>query len=188
MIVLIPHGFAPFRSGFLSGNFNRKVLEPCVLRSSVPVLYLGWYVHYVSGMKLAGLFAVFLIPSASRYANQHLTAAVFRVMNVPVVAAGRLKRYVVYRNLRGRHRREIALSDKILGESVVLFSYRKYGKIFRSFAFVLSVDFLDERERAPCLRPTAVERELSNDFNDFGLCYAVLLAYREMTFELRIKS
>ena len=80
------------------------------------MLYICGYINDVSRFKLTRFFVPFLIPTISCCYEQNLTAAVLCVVNVPVVAAGRLKGYVSDNHLLEREHIKIALSVEIFGE------------------------------------------------------------------------
>ncbi len=67
----------------------------------MPVLYLGRYIDNLSRSHLNCFLAPFLIIASSANADKHLTAAAFSVVDMPVVAAGRLKGNIENRYLLG---------------------------------------------------------------------------------------
>ena len=67
------------------------MLKPTVSLCSVPVLHSFGNVDYVARIEGNGGLASFLIPTPARYADEYLTGT---VVDVPVVAASRLERYV----------------------------------------------------------------------------------------------
>jgi hypothetical protein len=69
-----------------------------------------------------GRLALLLIPALARDAQQHLAAALGRMVNVPVVAAARLERHVEERNaclIRATEEVQIRIADKVLGKARV---------------------------------------------------------------------
>ena len=78
---------APFIGGFFSRHFYRQVGEPFVRRCSVPVLYLRRNVNAVARFHFYRFLAFFLVIAPACDAYQDLSAAVFCVMDVPVVTA-----------------------------------------------------------------------------------------------------
>ena len=78
----------------------------------MPVFDVRRNIDHASGGQFNRVFAPFLIVSSSADAYQHLAAAAFGAVDMPVVAAARLKCHVVYRDLLRGYRREIALTDK----------------------------------------------------------------------------
>ena len=71
------------------------------------------------------LFAVFLIPARAVGTKKNLTASAFSVVNMPIVAAARLKGDVCNGYLLGRKHLQIAVADEILFKSRVRLSFRK---------------------------------------------------------------
>ena len=142
-------------------------------------------------MKFSGFFSPFLIPAASADANQHLSAALAGMMNVPVVPASGFKRHIKDRNLLRRKRSKVTLSDEILHIRIILMANRENRQIGRNtiqFTFLIAIDFLNQRERAPRLWPSAIERQLGHKFNRFLLRHAMFPAHRQMRLQLRIQS
>ena len=91
-VFLIAYRLKPLVALFAaSGNVRCNVLKPRVLLRTVPVLDTFRNVDNVARIERHGGLAPFLIPAASRQTNQNLPRT---VVNVPVVAAARLKRYV----------------------------------------------------------------------------------------------
>ena len=82
----------------------------------MPVLRALGDFHHVARLQQARGLAPLLIPSRAADADKHLHAL---VVDVPVVAAARLKRHVAHRHLALRQRRKVALADEILGVSLV---------------------------------------------------------------------
>ena len=68
--------------------------EPAVLLCTVPVLYIGRDNDYIAAFKASGGFALFNIPAAACGADKYLSAALGGVMDMPVVAARRLKGHI----------------------------------------------------------------------------------------------
>lgn len=134
--------FAPFGPRLFSRHLHGKMLEPGILCCAMPVLYPSRDVHHVTRPKLPGFAAPLLIPPAPADADQHLPASAFRVMDMPVVPAARLKGHIECGNLFLCQNRKIALSGKILCESFILLSNRKYGKFVFSHDFILLVKIL----------------------------------------------
>ena len=98
------------------------------------MLYVRGDLHYVPRFQAARAFTVFLVPAFPRHAEKDLSAALFRAVDVPVVAAGRLEGDVCKKRLvlRGCERIQIGRSDKKL----------RIGGVFRSlFEYVLSFKF-----------------------------------------------
>ena len=79
----------------------------------MPVLYFSGDIDAVSLLHLNCFFSLFLVISSSTYAYQNLCATIFRMMDMPVITAPRLKGYIKYTNLFLGNRSKITLSDKI---------------------------------------------------------------------------
>lgn len=92
----------------------------------MPVLYAGRNVNAIAGSHLDRFLAPFLIVSASCNADEDLTAALVSVVNVPVVAALRLKGHIENAYLLGRNRSKIALTNEKLRKSIVRSAYREH--------------------------------------------------------------
>lgn len=100
--------------------------EPAIRRSTVPVLDSHRDIYYIAGAQLLCRFAPFLIVTMPGYADENLSAAVFRMMNVPVVTAAGFKGYIVNADLLRRKRCEIALPDKIFRKVIIGCADGKY--------------------------------------------------------------
>lgn len=111
--------------GRLARDFDREMHKPAVLCRAVPVLYIGRDDNNVSRVRSR---AACPPPDTSRGAGQsRIWPPPFRLMmDVPVVAAGRLKRHVADGNALGGEHVQIALADKILCEGGVLRAARKH--------------------------------------------------------------
>ena len=89
----------PFVACSLAFNFNGEMSEPGILRRAVPMLYFSGNIDERTRRHLHGILPPFLIVAASADTNQQLTAAVFGVVNMPVIDATGLKGYIENRNL-----------------------------------------------------------------------------------------
>ena len=78
----------------------------------MPVLDVCRDIHGVSGLEFLSRFAVLLIPAASGYGYENLSAAFFRVVYMPLVVAARLKCYIEGRDLLERQRIQPAFPVK----------------------------------------------------------------------------
>ena len=88
-----------------------------------------------SGSQADGLFALFAVPALARSADEHLTAAGFRVVDMPVVAASRLKGHVrkeqtAFLVSQGIEKR---FADKILRVCGVFAAFSEYILLFKFF-------------------------------------------------------
>ena len=81
-------GLQPLVARLLAGALDGDVAEPAVLLRAVPVLDPGRDGHHVAGMQGLRALARLLIPAKTVGAQQQLSTARFRVVDVPVVAAG----------------------------------------------------------------------------------------------------
>lgn len=93
--------------------------EPAVGRGAVPVLHPRGDVDHVARAQFLCRLSSFLVKPSTGHADEDLPTAAFGVMDMPVVAAARLKRHVVDAHLLGGKGREVALTDKELREGVV---------------------------------------------------------------------
>ena len=57
--------FQPFISGIITRDLDGKMGKPTVPCRSVPMLYMSWDLHHISGMKLSGRLSPFLVPAAA---------------------------------------------------------------------------------------------------------------------------
>ena len=114
--------------------------EPAIRRGAVPVLDVRGDIYHVARREQARGLAFFLIVAAPGHAHKDLSAALLGMVDVPVVAAARLKRHVGNVHLAGGQRREVALPNEILRISVVgladgedhFFGVRRFG-VLRGF-------------------------------------------------------
>ena len=93
--------------------------KPAIRRSTVPVLDTHRNIYCIARVQLLCRFAPFLIVTMPGHADENLSAAVFRMMNVPVVTAAGFKGYIVNTDLLRRKRCEIALPDKIFRKVII---------------------------------------------------------------------
>ena len=84
-VLFIIYRFQPLHFSILAGYFDGKMLEPTVTSRTMPVLDTLGDVHYIARMKLAGFLTPFLVPAAATDADQHLSAALAGMMDMPVV-------------------------------------------------------------------------------------------------------
>ena len=95
------HRLAPLVGGALAGYFHCQMREPAIGCSTVPVLDLRGNVHHIARMQLLRRFVPFLIVAPACHADKDLSAALYSMVDVPVVPAARLKGDVVNANLCG---------------------------------------------------------------------------------------
>src|SRR5699024_5526378 len=94
--------------------------EPAVGRRAVPVLDLGRDYHRIAGREGLRRLAPRLIPAAAGGAEQDLPAAFAGVVDVPVVAAARLKGDVGGRDaVLAAEGLQVAFANKVLCVGVV---------------------------------------------------------------------
>lgn len=89
------------------------------------MLDVGGNIDNVTRRKLSWIFAALLIPAGTADAKKNLTAFVFCVVNMLVVAAIRFKGDVCNHDLLGRKHLKIAPADKILFKNRIRLSFRK---------------------------------------------------------------
>lgn len=75
--------------------------EPALGRGSVPMFHTRGDVDHIARAQLLCRFTPFLVEPSTSHADENLSAAVFGVVHVPVVAAAGLERHVVDANLLG---------------------------------------------------------------------------------------
>ena len=96
VILLVGDRLLPLVGAILPRNLHRKVREPASLRGSVPVLDIRRDRHYSAGKQLLCGLAPLLVPALAVNADPYLTAALIRMVSVPIVPAARLERHVCY--------------------------------------------------------------------------------------------
>ena len=84
--------------------------EPAVRCGAVPVLHAGGDVDTVARSHLHGVFAPLLVIAPAGHTDEDLSAAFVGVVDVPIIAASRLKGYIKYPDLAGGYGREVALA------------------------------------------------------------------------------
>ena len=92
----------------------------------MPVLDPGGHMYHISGLQLSRGAAPLLVPAFPGGDQQHLTAAFFRVVNVPIVAAPRLKGHIADADLLGGEHIQIALPHKLLRKCVIFLPNGEY--------------------------------------------------------------
>ena len=166
--------------------------EPAVGRRAVPVLYAGRDIHHIAGVQFLRRLPPLLIIAAARHADQYLSAAIFRVMNVPVVAAARLEGHVEHLNLLRGNWREVAFADEILAEAVIgRADGENHGvlvRLPRRIRVRLHPDLLGQPERRPRLGPARVERRMSQNLGDFAAGDAVGLRHFQRVTEGNVRQ
>ena len=179
-VLLIGDGLAPLVGALGAGHLDGEVGEPAVRGSTVPVLDLGGDVDAVAGVQFHGGLALLLVVAAAGHADEDLAAAGLCVMDVPVVAAARLKGHVVDAHLLGGDGGQITLADKILRIGHVGFADGEHhGRlVLCPGAAVLRLhgpDLLCHVEHGPALGPADVKRNVGDDGGDLLLGHAVVL-------------
>lgn len=116
--------------------------EPASLRGSVPVLDVRRDRHYSAGNQLLCGLAPLLIPALAVNADQYLTAALIRMVSVPVVPAARLERHVCYENglLRVGQRLQVGIPLEVLSIGCVGFALTEESAVL--LCDVVRVDLL----------------------------------------------
>ena len=74
----------------------------------MPVLHVRRNVHHITGLEFLSRLAFLLIPAPPSYSYEYLAASLFRVVDVPLVIASRLERYVEDTYLLSRERVQVA--------------------------------------------------------------------------------
>lgn len=84
--------------------------KPTVCHGAVPVLDIRGDIDHISRMERLGFLTPFLIPVLSGDADKNLSAALVRMVDMPAIAASRLKRHIEDANLLGRERLKVAFA------------------------------------------------------------------------------
>ena len=166
--------------------------EPAVRRSTVPVLDLGRNVYHIAGAQLLCRFAPFLIVTSTGHTNEDLSAAVFGVMNVPVIAASGFKGHIVNADLLRRKRCEIALANKIFRKVIIGCADGKDHFIlmlgFCVGSIVLRPYLLCHTEGRPRLRPARIKCRMGQDLRNFRFGHTVVLCSCQVVLKGRIRQ
>ena len=164
--------------------------EPAVRCCAVPMLDTGRNVYHIARQHLHSGLAPFLIKAASGNADQELPAAGFCVMDMPVVAASRLKGHIENPHLLLGDRRKIAFPAEILRKTIICRAdWKDHGcSVFCHGAVVrfLAPHFFCHAERRPCFRPSCIKGGMGQDLSNFFLGNAIFLCTFQMIFERRI--
>ena len=94
-VIRITDRFTPLIGSFHAWHFNGKMGHPAVSGSTMPVLDSRGNSDHRARFQLYGILSPFLIPAGSPDTDQDLAAALLCMMDMPVVAAARLKRYII---------------------------------------------------------------------------------------------
>lgn len=94
-VLLVVHGFEPLVARVLTGEPKGQVAEPAVGGGAMPMLDVCRNLDDIAGVQALRGLALFLVPALAVDADQHLSAALACVVDMPVVAAARLKGDVV---------------------------------------------------------------------------------------------
>src|SRR5699024_1529499 len=138
----------------------------------------------VAGGERLGRLAPFLIPAAAGGAQENLAAALVGVVNVPVVAAARLKGDVGGGDtVFARQHLEIAVAHKILGVGVVGLAQTEDAAVGLLGGLLVGPDLFGHPERGPGLGPAGVKGGVGDDLGDLGAGDAVLLCGGQMILE-----
>lgn len=151
----VAHRLAPLVGAHLTGHLDGDVAEPAVPLCAVPVLDIGRDRDDRTGLEADSGPPLLLIPALAGRADQELASAGRGVMDVPVVAAARLKGDVCKKDglLRIGQRIEEGRAGKIL----------RVGGVFRAPAkdvFLFKCGFI-LNFRDPCSFPL---QSFSNSF------------------------
>ena len=95
VVLLVVHGFEPLVARVLTGEPKDQVAEPAVGGGAMPMLDVCRNLDDIAGVQTLRGLALFLVPALAVDADQHLSAALACVVDMPVVAAARLKGDVV---------------------------------------------------------------------------------------------
>ena len=164
-IFLIRYRLQPLIRAILAGDFEGEVGEPAVGSCSVPVLDVGRDMDDIARQHLHGGFPFFLIPTFAGDADEHLSAAFRRMVDVPVVPAAGFEGYVGERNLLRRDGSEVAVPNEILRVCGVGFAdgenhFALEGSLAIVALRVVGPDFLRHAEGSPGIWPAGVEGDV----------------------------
>ena len=162
--------------------------EPAVCRGAVPVLDVRGNLHHVAGAQALGGLALFLVPAFAIHADEHLPAALARMVDVPVVAAARLEGHVEDGQVvvGVGERVEIALPDEVLRETVVGLAQAEeptVGLGAVAFRVAFGIHLLRHVECRPCVGPAGVEGDMGENLGHLLLRDAVLLGAGQVIFQ-----
>lgn len=120
-VLIVAYRFKPFVGAVGTRCFERHVAHPAVACGAMPVLHAGRNKHHGARRKGQGLLAPFLVPPTAIGAQQNLPAAAASMVDMPVIAAARLKCHVGNElgNLRVGQGVQERLPRKVLGKAVV---------------------------------------------------------------------
>ena len=85
----------------------------------MPMFYFCWNVNAVTWFHLDGFFAFFLIVTTACNADNHLSTAIFCMVDMPVVTAAWFECYVEDSNLLCGNWRKVALAYKVLCKCII---------------------------------------------------------------------
>ena len=178
-VFFVRNGFEPLVGSVLAGNLECKMGEPAIGRRPVPVLDIRRNVDDRAGKNLHGRLSLFLIPAAPGHADQHLSAAVRRTVDMPVVPAAGFERDIGDRYLLARNRGEVAVAGEILGVCRIRFADRENHFALESGLGVLAGRILGPHalcqvECRPRFRPTGIETDVGDNFGDLRAGDSVL--------------
>ncbi len=191
VVFLVRHGFQPFVGGVLACDFEGQVGKPAVGSRAVPVLHVGGDVDDRAGQDFLCRLAFLLVPAASGYADQHLSAALRGLVDVPVVAAAWLEGDVGKRHLCVRDTGQVAVAREVAAVGRVRFAD---GENHRSLeggfgvrgGRVVGPYVLGQAEGCPCLGPSGVEGDVGDNFGDLRPADAVLAGRLQVVGERRV--
>src|SRR5574344_2915680 len=146
----------------------------------MPMLHTGRYVNDSPRENLLCRLSPFLIPATSSHTDKHLSSALGGMMDVPVVAATRFEGDIGNGDLLAGNTCQITIALEILGIGSIGFANREKHllletslRIFHRCVFFPNL--LSLTESRPCLGPSCIESDMSDDFRYFRSCDAVLL-------------
>ena len=90
-IAFVIYRLQPLVAGLFAGHFHGNVAEPAAGLGTVPVLDLRRNHNDRAGREAYGFLAFLLVPALACGANKNLPAARFGMVDMPIVAAARLK-------------------------------------------------------------------------------------------------
>ena len=191
VVLLVGYRLEPHILGVLAGHAEGQMGKPAVGGCAVPVLHIGGDMDHGAGQNLLRGLTLLLIPSAAGDADQHLTATLGGLVDVPVVAAAGLEGDIRHLHLLARDGRQIAVADEILGiGSVGLADGEDHLALEGGLGIALGGRFgphlLGQTESRPRLRPAGVEGYVGDDLGGLGAGDAVFLRRLKVKLERRV--
>ena len=133
-------------------------------------------------MEFLGFFAPFLIPTSSIGTEQQLSAALFCLVNVPVVAAARFKGHIgnEYGFIGIGEGIEVGLTCKVFGVGIIWFTQTEETAIC---AGIILIDLHRHAEGCPGIGPAGIECDMGKHLSHLIFCHTILSGSCQMVLE-----